>query len=359
MKVLVTGHNGYIGSVMVPILQDVGHKVVGLDSYLFEDCRFGREVPSVPAMRLDVRDIEAIDLEGFDAIIHLAALSNDPLGNLNPECTYAVNHTASVRLARLAKASGVHRFLFASSCSLYGVAGDAMLQEDAAFHPVTPYGESKVLVERDVSALADKDFSPTFLRNATAYGVSPKLRVDLVVNNLVGFAYTTGEILIQSDGTPWRPLVHVEDIGRAFLTVLEAPRELVHNQAFNVGDTQANYQIRDLAEMVKAIIPGSKVKYTENGGPDPRCYRVNCNKLPTILSQFKPQWTIRRGIEELYAAYEKNGLTLSEFLGPKYLRVKHLLELRHQGRVDETLRRRGWSRKSKEIIGTLRLEGAD
>jgi nucleoside-diphosphate-sugar epimerase len=282
MRTLVTGHNGYIGSVLAPLIAAAGHDVVGLDTYLFEDCSLGEDTVRIESLRCDVRDVRATDLAGFDAIIHLAALSNDPLGNVNPQCTYDINHLASVRLARLAKQAGVPRFLFASSCSLYGVAGDALLTEDAAFNPITPYGESKVRVELDVAKLADDRFSPTFLRNATAYGVSPRLRADIVVNNLVGVAYTTGEVLIQSDGTPWRPLVHIEDIARAFLAVLEAPREVVHNEAFNVGRTEENYRVRDLAEMVQEIVPGSRVRYAEGGGPDPRCYRVDCGKLARL-----------------------------------------------------------------------------
>jgi nucleoside-diphosphate-sugar epimerase len=338
MKVLVTGHNGYIGAVMVPMLRDADHEVIGLDNYLFEDCAFGLEVPNIPAMRKDIRDVQAADLKGFGAIIHLAALSNDPLGDLNPECTYAINHLASVRLACLAKESGVPRFLFSSSCSLYGVAGDEMLKENAAFNPVTPYGISKVRVETDVSKLADEHFSPTFLRNATAYGSSPKLRGDLVVNNLVAFAYTTGEALISSDGTPWRPMVHIEDIGRAFLAVLHAPREVVHKEAFNVGRTEENYQIRDIAEMVKDVVPASRIKYAEGGSPDPRCYRVDCSKLARTLPEFKPQWTVQRGIEQLYKSYKAHGLTLDEFLGTKYMRIKHIKKLQDAGQLDTTLR---------------------
>lgn len=338
MKVLITGHNGYIGTVLVPMLRKAGHDVVGLDNYLFEGCSFGDEPTDVPALRLDVRDVQLHHLEGFDAIIHLAALSNDPLGDLNPECTYDINHKASVRLARLAKQVGVPRFIFSSSCSLYGVAGQDMVRENAAFNPVTPYGESKVRVEADVTKLADEKFSPTFLRNATAYGISPKLRADLVVNNLVGFAFTTGEALIRSDGTPWRPLVHVEDISRAFLAVLHAPRELVHNEAFNVGQSQENYQIRDVATMVKEVVPGAQIKYAEGGEPDPRCYRVDCEKLARTLPEFKPQWTVRRSVEELYVHYKNHGLTIDEFISDRYMRIKHIKKLQSARRLDENLR---------------------
>lgn len=338
MRVLVTGHNGYIGSVLAPMVQAAGHDVVGLDTYLFEGCTFGAEGPALPSLRLDLRDVTVDDLKGFDAVIHLAALSNDPLGNVNPQCTYDINHLASVRLARLAKQAGVERFLFASSCSLYGVAGDALLTEEAAFNPITPYGESKVRVERDVRPLADDHFSPTFLRNATAYGVSARLRADVVVNNLVGFAFTTGQVLIQSDGTPWRPLVHVEDIGRAFLAVLNAPRPLVHNQAFNVGRTEENFRVRDLAELVRQVVPGSTVEYAEGGGPDPRCYRVDCSKIERTLPAFRPEWTVRRGMEQLHEAFGRYGLTREAFLGDRYFRIKQILRLQGEGRLDSALR---------------------
>ncbi len=338
MRVLVTGHNGYIGSVMVPFLQKAGHEIVGLDTYLYEGCTFGNDVPDVPSIRMDLRDVTANDVRGFDAVIHLAALCNDPVGNMNPGTTYDINHHASVRLAQAAKDAGVPRFLFASSCSLYGLAGDDLLTEEAAFNPITPYGESKILSERDIRPLADDSFSPVFLRNATAYGVSPRLRCDIVVNNLVGYAFTQGDVLIQSDGSPWRPLVHIEDISRAFLAALEAPRSAIHNQAFNVGRNEDNLRVREIADMVKATVPNCTIRYEEGGGPDPRCYRVDCSKIAAALPAFRPQWSVRKGVDELYAAYQSNGLTSAQFLGNKYLRLKQIKLLQDDGRLDDDLR---------------------
>lgn len=338
MKILLTGHNGYIGSVMQPFLQAAGHEVHGLDSYLFEDCTFGPATRDIPAARVDLRDVERRHLHGFDAVIHLAALSNDPLGNLNPDTTYEINHRASTRLARLAKEAGVPRFLFASSCSLYGVAGDDILAEDAAFNPITAYGDSKVLFERDVAALADETFSPVFLRNATAYGWSPRLRCDVVVNSLVASAVTTGDVYLQSDGSPWRPLVHVEDISRAFLAALEAPREAVHNQAFNVGRTTENYRVREVAEIVERVVPGSRVRYAQGAGPDPRCYRVNCDRISAVLPGFQPQWNVQRGAEQLYEAFRSNGVTGATFDESRFLRMKHIRKLQDGGRIDQSLR---------------------
>ena len=323
---------------MVPMLLDKGYDVVGLDTDLYARSTFGKGIVEIPELKKDIRDVELKDLEGFDAVVHLAGLSNDPLGNLNPKLTEEINYLASVKIAKLAKEAGVKRFIFSSSCSNYGAGGEDWLDEKSNFNPVTPYGVSKVKVEQEVSQLADDNFSPTFLRNATAYGVSPRLRFDLVLNNLVAWAFTKGLVYIKSDGTPWRPIVHIEDISRAFIAVLEAPTELIHNEAFNVGRNEDNYQIRDLAQIVKETVPNCRVEYAPDAGPDKRCYRVDCSKIDKVLPNFQPQWNARKGAEELYKVYQEVGLTLEEFEGTKYQRIAHIKYLINGELLDGDLR---------------------
>ena len=323
----------------MPLLLSAGHEVTGIDSNLFARCTFRPGVRNIPAHNKDIRDVVVEDLTGYDAILHLAGLSNDPLGDLDPDLTYEINHLATVRLAKLAKQAGVTRFIFSSSCSNYGAGGEDWLTESSPFNPVTPYGISKVRAEQDVAKLADDDFSPTFLRSATAYGVSPRLRFDLVLNNLVAWAYASGKVHIKSDGSPWRPIVHIEDISRAFMAAMEAPRELVHNEAFNVGRTEENFQVRDIAKVVEQTVPGSKVEFAAGASPDTRCYRVDCSKIQRVLPAFKPQWDIRKGATELYEAFSSTNLTVEDFEGERFKRIAHLRKLIADGEVDTTLRK--------------------
>ena len=337
MRVLVTGHRGYLGGVLVPHLRAAGHDVVGLDSGLFDACTFIAP-PDVPALDLDIRDVEPEHFVGVDAVVHLAGISNDPLGDLDADVTFDINHRGAARVARAAKAAGVTRFVQSSSCSLYGSAGEELLDESADFNPVTPYGVSKVLAEDAIRALADDDFHPTFLRNGTAYGVAPHLRIDLVVNNLTAFAVATGEVLLKSNGLALRPLVHVDDISRAFLTVLEAPLDAVSGEAFNVGKTTENYRIRDVATIVEAAVPGSRVRFADEAGPDIRNYRVNCDKLAEAVPAYDPSWTVAAGVEELAAAYTAAGLMLDDVVGPRYLRIRYVERLIDRGLLAPDLR---------------------
>ncbi|WP_392961438.1 NAD-dependent epimerase/dehydratase family protein [Streptomyces sp. LN245] len=338
MRVLLTGHQGYLGTVMAPVLTAAGHEVVGLDSGLFADCVLGPAPADPPGPRVDLRDVTADHVAGVDAVIHLAALSNDPLGSLAPELTYDINHHASVRLARLAREAGVRRFLYASTCSVYGAAcGDDLVAEDAPLRPVTPYAESKVRVEDDLHELADGDFTPVYMRNATAFGFSPRLRADIVLNNLVGHALLSGEVLVLSDGTPWRPLVHAADIARAFAAALTAPREAVHDRAFNIGSEFNNVTVAEIADQVAEAVSGAKVVITGENGADPRSYRVDFSRFRTAIPGFDCEWTVKRGALELADAYREHGLTRESF-EQRFTRLAVLRAASDAGTVDDTLR---------------------
>ncbi|MFI7385555.1 NAD-dependent epimerase/dehydratase family protein [Streptomyces sp. NPDC049813] len=338
MRVLLTGHQGYLGTVMAPVLTAAGHEVVGLDAGLFADCVLGPQPADPAGHRVDLRDVTADHVSGVDAVIHLAALSNDPLGSLAPELTYDINHHASVRLARLARDAGVRRFLYASTCSVYGAAGgDDLVGEDAPLRPVTPYAESKVRVEDDLHALADDDFTPVYMRNATAFGYSPRLRADIVLNNLVGHALLTGEVLVLSDGTPWRPLVHADDIARAFTAALGAPREAVHDRAFNIGSETNNVTVAEIAQQVAEAVPGSQVRITGENGADPRSYRVDFARFRAAVPGFDCAWTVHQGAVELADAYRKFELSQADFEA-RYTRLAVLRAASEAGAVDATLR---------------------
>jgi nucleoside-diphosphate-sugar epimerase len=323
---------------MVPMLQEDGHDVVGFDSNLFRGAMFSPANQDIPKLHLDIRDARARHFDGFDAVIHLAALSNDGLANYDPDVTCEINQTASIRMAELAKKAGVRRFIFSSSCSIYGKAGDDLVAETASIDVITPYTKSKANVEHEVSKLANDEFSPTYMRNATAYGLSPCHSFELVLNNLVAWAHAKGLVYIKSDGSPWRPTVHIEDISRAFLAALNVPRETVHNEAFNVGRTEENYSIRELAEVVRDVVVGSSVEFAPDGQPDARSYKVDFSKIQRVLPDYKPEWDVRRGAEQMYAAYRRAGIIIDEIEGPRFKRIEHLKQLMASGQLDSSLR---------------------
>jgi nucleoside-diphosphate-sugar epimerase len=339
MRVVVTGNLGYVGTVMTPMLSEHDFEVWGIDTGFYRDCLLGPIDRTGVAHQItrDLRDIEPDDLDGADAIVHLGALSNDPMGELNPRLTEDINLTASVRLAEMAKAAGVRRFVFASSCSIYGQAASGALDEESAFNPLTAYARSKVGTEAALASLADDDFSPVYLRNGTAYGYSPRLRVDLVVNNLVAWAVTTGKVTLMSDGRAWRPLVHIQDMSRAVVAALTASRERIHNQAFNIGREEDNWQIRNIAETVAKVVPDSVVTFAEGVSADARNYNVSFAKVRRQLPEFQPQWSVEKGIHELHDAFRKFQLDYDRFDGREFTRLKQLLHLVSERRLTDEL----------------------
>ncbi|PWC62796.1 NAD-dependent dehydratase [Azospirillum sp. TSH7] len=339
MRVFVSGHHGYIGAALVRLLRRAGHEVAGADMYLYDDCTYGvPDAPLATGLRKDIRELAVADLEGFDAVMHLAGLCNDPLGDLMPEVTLEINHEATIGLARLARQAGVGRFIFSSTCSVYGAAGEDWVNEGSQPCPVTPYAVSKLRAEEDLRRLATADFSPVFLRSATAYGMSPRIRFDLVVNNLTAYAVAKGQVFLKSNGLAWRPLVHIEDISRAFIAALEAPRDIVHCEVFNVGITTENYLVREIAELVEETVPGARITYADKSDADRRSYRVDCSKIASTLPRFRPQWSVPRGIQELYESFSNVGLTVEDFEGPRFQRLAHLKGLISEGLVDNRLR---------------------
>lgn len=340
--ILVTGNTGYIGPVMTKILQQKSYKIVGLDLKYYDGCKFlPQEQEYLPIKQIvkDIRDVNGSDLEGITSIIHLAGLSNDPLGEINPSLTHEINYMASIRLAELAKKMDIERFIFASSCSLYGIAqNNKSLTEEGELNPITAYAKTKVAVEHEISRMADNNFHPVFMRNSTVYGVSPNLRLDLVVNNLVASAYLTGKVTVLSDGTPWRPIIHVEDFCNAFLAALESPIDNIHNQAFNVGINEENYRVIDIANMVAEIVPNCRVEVLNETGLDERTYRVDFSKIKETLQNFQPKWNLRDGIIELYNKFKEFNLTPDEFKSSKYFRVRWLRQLIDNKLLDSNLR---------------------
>jgi nucleoside-diphosphate-sugar epimerase len=338
VKVLVTGHHGYIGSVLAPMLRDAGHEVVGLDTFFYRGCDLLEAPEFAPTVEHDVRDMPAEQLTGYDAIVHLAALSNDPLGDLRVDWTYDINFHGTIALARAAKRAGVPRFVFASSCSMYGASeSEDLIGEDAPLRPLTPYAESKVRAEEGLRELTGHGFAPVSMRNATAYGASPRLRLDIVLNNLVAWAHTTGAIRLLSDGMSWRPLVHVQDIARATLALLAASPDLIAGQAFNIGTDAQNYRIRDLAATVHERLPSCEVTFAGDASPDPRSYRVDFSRFAATFPDCRSEWTAERGVDELVGAYERAGLTLDDFEGDRFVRLARLKALLDADVLDDDL----------------------